>query len=132
MVSTSCMGEPGRQERLFGVWGDIYNDNHAFNDSEVEAPLAIHASLPFVFSLVVLLGVQARMEQVPLQKFHFLPECLSYCGRGILYGIQRRLGIVDPHRERLVFLAAALFFSSTFMEAIISSAVSKGPYVRPL
>src|ERR1039458_7027249 len=41
------------------------------------------------------------------------------------------IAVFDSHPTRLDFLAAALFFSSPFMWAIISSAVLKGPYDGP-
>src|ERR1700724_587279 len=46
---------------------------------------------------------------------------------------KRAGGVVELHLDCLAFfLAAALFFSSRSIEAIMSSAFSNGPKVRPL
>src|ERR1017187_8207480 len=58
---------------------------------------------------------------------HRQPQALWDIPQGVDDGI----AVFDSHPTRLDFLAAALFFSSPFMWAIISSAVLKGPYDGP-
>src|ERR1039457_5210853 len=71
------------------------------------------------------------MPEVLLQHFGLLEEGFLHRTRDIPQGIDDGIAVSDSHPTRLDFLAAALFFSSPFMWAIISSAVSKGPYDGP-
>src|ERR1017187_2692114 len=72
------------------------------------------------------------MPEVLLQHFDLFEEGFLHRTRDIPQGIDDGIAEFDSHPTRLDFLAAALFFSSAFMWAIISSAVSKGPYDGPV
>jgi hypothetical protein len=67
------------------------------------------------------------MPEVLLQQFGLLEEGFPHGTRGIPQSVDDGIAEFDSHPTRLGLLAAARFFSSPFMWAIISSAVSKGP-----
>src|ERR1035438_2599204 len=71
------------------------------------------------------------VPEVLLQHFGLLEEGFLHCTWDIPQGVDDGIAVFDSHPTRLDFLAAALFFSSPFMWAIISSAVLKGPYDGP-
>src|SRR5260370_32378196 len=100
------------------------------NNVEVETPLAVHPGLPDILGFVVLLGAEGWMIKTLGEELDLFEESLTRFWWRFFQGRQRTRQVVDLHRERLAFLAAALFLSSDFMEAIISSAVLNGPKVR--
>src|SRR5216684_1284123 len=69
--------------------------------------------------------------EVSLQKFDLLEKRLADFSRGVFQGFLSTGEVINLHRERLVFLATALFLRCAFMWAIISSALLKGPKLRP-
>ena len=100
---------------LLGVGHEVGNDVAVADDSKVKTPVLVDSRLPFVFSLVVLLGVQRRMAQVVLQKCDLLEESSANMGGGVIERLYCARKLIYPHRERLGFLRAARFFSSPFI-----------------
>ena len=77
------------------------------------------------------LAFQRRMSEIEFEEFDLLEKRFAHLRRGVLQRIQCSGQVVNLHRECLDFLEAPFFFSSVFIEAIISSALLNGPKVRP-
>ena len=90
---------------------DVADDLGVSHDTEIEAPVLVDASLPAVPCFVVLLGVKRRVLEVAGKERHLLEERLAHIGRGVFQGLHCAGKVVNVHRARLVFLAAALCFS---------------------
>src|SRR5579872_3660961 len=71
------------------------------------------------------------MPEVLFEKLYLLEKRLANVRGEGRKSFVSLVGIVDLHRERFARLAEALFARRPFMSAIISSAVLKGPRVRP-
>ena len=120
----------GLDRSFLGVGYDSGDDVCVTFNLEIETPGLVDPSLPKVLGFVVLLGHQGGVPEVLLQSLYLLEKSLAHFGRSIIEDCHGTGEIVDFHRECLSFLAA-LFLSSLFIWAIISSAELKGPAVRP-
>lgn len=102
-------------------------------DGEVESPASVHATLPEIERLIVLLGAQRWMMEVFEEQSALFVEGFPNFRwrRGVL--LQEALRIADPH---LGADLRALFFDpcvadSLWSEVTRSRWLSKGPYARP-
>lgn len=93
--------------------------------------MPVDTALPEIEALVVLLGAERRVPTVPLQQFHLPVNGLPQFWGKAVQGSASTFGIVNLHRERFALRAVARLVTRVSMWAIISSALSKGPKVRP-
>ena len=49
----------------------------------MEPPIAVHAGLPDILRLVVLLGAERGLTEILLQELHLFEECLGYLGGSV-------------------------------------------------
>src|SRR5216684_1747767 len=110
---------------------DIADNVRVSHDVEVETPTPVHPGLPEILGFIVFLGLKGRMTEIQHKEPNLLEEGLAHAGRRIFQGLLSARKIINPHRERLAVFATALFLRLACIEAIISSAVLNGPYLRP-
>ncbi len=77
-------------------------------DSEVEPPVAVDACLPYVAGFIELLCVQGRVLDVFSQKTDLLVKGPAQIRWQVSQPLDGSFGVLDLHRECLVFLPAAL------------------------
>src|SRR5713101_6653547 len=100
-------------------------------DQEIKAPALVHARLPEIPALVILLGSQGWMVQVLKQKRRLLVEGALDLLRCFGVASLKADDAYEPHHaERLVFVRRK-FLASLCSEAMNSACVEKGPWTRP-
>src|ERR1700678_2468905 len=110
---------------------DVHDVIDVIQDQKIKAPIFVDAGLPEILTLAILLGAKRRVSQVLFQEFHLLEKGLAYVWRKAEQDFTGMFGVVGLHRERLALEAVVFFLSCAFMWEIISSALLKGPKVRP-
>jgi hypothetical protein len=91
---------------LLGVRDDVEQVVQISVDLEVEAPAHIHAALPNIARLIVLLGSQRWMAEVLRQKPQLFIALFLNTQRGIRIAPAETLRVVKPHLGRFRFFRA--------------------------
>ena len=112
--------------RLLGVRDQLEDVVHVIFDGEVEAPVAIDASLPVISAFLEFLRSERWMAAVFFEKFELFEERTSHGGGDAFTGLESKRAYVDPHVLRLCF-AAALFLISPSTKSRRSATESNGP-----
>src|SRR3982751_5900912 len=110
---------------------DVMQDVGVAFDGEVEAPIAANPGLPEIAGFVVFLGAQRGVSQIVEKEFYLLGKCPLDIVRCFRVKAQEVRRARQFHvRGRLDCLARS-FALSFLRSAVNSSAVSKGPTLRP-